>query len=199
MYLLIRPRKLAPATSKVAGVFLWIMKHLGRWVLPLGLIGMVAGCGGSRKSNLVGSWKARPGSVLANTLYSAMGGSAPGSPAAASVQTTREMANATIDIRADKTFTLNADSPVEGTWTFDEHSSATNMTVTKVAGRPLLPTPDTTTPDTTTPDTTTPATTTPNPAFTCQLDSDNSMLTINSPDTGVSPVVRFNGLNLEKS
>lgn len=155
---------------------------------------MLAGCGGNRESNLIGSWKARPGSVLANTLHSAMSGNAPGSPAAASVQTTREMANATIDIRADKTFTLNSDSLVEGTWTFDEDSGATNMTVTKVAGRPFLPTPDAATSGTATS-----GATPPNPAFTCQLDSGNSMLTINSPDTGVSPAVRLNGLNLEKS
>lgn len=136
-------------------------------------------CGGSRESKLIGTWKPRATSVVANGVQGA--GSAGSAPAAAAG--TAAMAMMSLNFRDDKTFTLTSGAPVEGTWTLDESTGLANMTVTKVAGQTLPQIPG--------------GAASSAMKLTCQLDDANTTLTLNNPTPGASG--GLSGLNFEKS
>lgn len=152
-------------------------KHFARPMFSLALAFLLAGCGGNRESKLIGSWKARPMSVVLN----AIGGAQNGGSAAAASQATQAMAQATIDIRADKTFTLNFAQPMEGTWTWSEDTGVVNLSVSKVNGQDMPKAA---------------GGATPSPVFKGQLDNDNSMLTLSNSLPSASGGIE---LNFEKS
>jgi len=152
-------------------------KHSARSIFSLGLALLFAGCGGNRESKLIGSWKARPMSVVLN----AIGGAQNGGSAAAASQAAQAMAQATIDIRADKTFTLNFAQPMECTWTWSEDTGTMNLSVSKVNGQAVAQTS---------------GTLAPQPTLKAKMSDDDSMLTLTntmpSADGGIE-------LNFEKS
>ena len=150
------------------------MKHLYRWVLLLGLVVLLSGCGGSRESQLIGVWKVRPGSIIAGALT---GATAPGASAGAALG----LAMMSIAIRADKTFTLTSGAAMEGTWTFDEDSGTATLTVNTANGKDLATAFQSTTPV--------------HLNYTAQLDSDNTMLTLKNtaphPTADALPELNF--------
>jgi len=152
-------------------------KHLARSILSLGLAFFLAGCGGNRESKIIGSWKARPMSAVLNGIK----GNANGASTQQSVDAAKIMAAATLDIRADKTFTLNFSAPIEGTWTWSEDTGAMRLTLSKTGGPAAAQTSGT------------PA---PQPTLKATMSNDDSMLTLSdalpSADGGIE-------LNFEKS
>jgi len=136
-------------------------KHLARPVFSLGLALLLAGCGGNRESKLIGSWKARPVCAMLNGIQS----QANGASTQEAVDTAKMMAASTLDIRADKTFSLNFSAPMEGTWTWSEDTGTAKLTASLSHGEESgqsSPTP------------------VPPPSFKAKLSDDNSRLTLSN-------------------
>ena len=126
-------------------------------LLSVLLLVILAGCS-SREGALTGNWK-----IQAPTTQMPAG--AANNPALAGMMAA--MQNVTLEMRADKTFTMNMmGAPMEGNWTFDKDAGTVALDVTKVGGQ------------------TVPASApgaTGNKALTLQLDESNTKLTAQNP------------------
>lgn len=106
-----------------------MQRRLGRMLLGIALMGMLAGCGGNREASLPGTWKINadkmnlPGGNSGNAVQQMGANVARGM-----------MANMTLELKGDKTFTMNMMFPMEGSWSFDGASSKVSLKMTKIAG-----------------------------------------------------------------
>ena len=132
------------------------MKFWMRLAAVLTVALCLAGCGGSRESKLVGTWKMRPPSAAVNAL-----------PGASSI-----MSGLSLEFRSDKTFTFTLGTPMEGTWSVDEDSGVVSTTTTKIAGQDVSKLPG--------------AASLPLFKASYQLGENNSTLTLNSPGSNPS-------------
>lgn len=93
------------------------------------LVTLLAGCGGSRESALVGKWNVSP----TFGIMSGIKASESASSAQAAAQGAIALANITIDMREDKTFAINmSNTTLSGNWTFEEDSGQTTLNINKV-------------------------------------------------------------------
>lgn len=124
------------------------------------LLVILAGCS-NRESALTGSWK-----IQAPTTQMPPG--AANNPALAGMMAA--MSNVTLEMRVDKTFTMNMmGAPMEGTWAFDKDAGTVALDVTKVGNQTI------------------PASTpgaTANKAMMLKLDDSNTKLTAQNPAGG---------------
>ncbi len=90
---------------------------------------------------------------------------------------------ASVDIRADKTFSLTLGPPMKGTWTMDD-SGVAQMTLTKIVGQDLTKLPG--------------GTTAPQLQLTGQVDDSDSTLSL-KPAPGAAEVGVLGSLRFEKS
>jgi len=151
--------------------------HFARPIFSLGLVLLLAGCGENHESKLIGSWKARPMSAVLNGIK----GNANGASTQEAVDEAKIMAAATLDIRADKTFTLNLSGTTKGTWTWSDDTETLSLMTTKFGGQSIAPPPGASASE---------------PNFKAKFNSDDSMITLSNSmsanDGGIE-------LNFEKS
>ena len=104
-------------------------------VLPA-LMLMLSGCGGAdREQIMTGSWRVRGQAMMMDAVKQTEGMSA---EAARGVG--MELGRITLDMNADKTFVLNGNIAVKGTWTLDKESGVATFTTTP-ANPPIPPQP----------------------------------------------------------
>ena len=157
------------------------MKHISRRILPLGLLAALAGCSHSPEAKLVGTWKIKPSSLIAGSLKNSGGGA----NAAGAAIGAAAMSMLSLDIRADKTFSLTYGAPMEGTWTLDETSGVATLSITRVGNQTAPATPAGA----------------PNPALqlTAQIDDSDSTLSLHSATPGDTAGNALSSLRFEKS
>ena len=144
-----------------------ITTHSFQLAAGLFAVTALAGCGGNREAQLIGTWKADAASLQVPTP-------APGSPAAnpmAQQMAKNMLANTSLEIKEDKNFTLNLMFPMEGTWTFADDKLQLKMT--KVMGMDMSKMPN--------------ANKNQNQPMVLNLSGDGKKLTMENPSGAPSP------------
>lgn len=118
----------------------WKMKmgtHRGLLAFAVLAVLMLAGCNGNREAALAGTWKI---DASALKIPEPKGGNAQQQAGIAMAK--QMMANASIEIKADKTFAMSMGVPMEGTWAFDDAASTVSLTMTKMMGMDIAKMPN---------------------------------------------------------
>lgn len=135
-----------------------------RAILMLAIFAIVmGGCAGSRESQLIGQWKmdasAMPAMPAGKTPQEKMG-----------MDMAKKMfENMTLDLKEDKTFTMNMMMEFSGDWKLDEAANTVTLNMTKMAGMDMSKMPN--------------ASKAAQKPMVLQIGADNKSLTMAAPST----------------
>ena len=129
---------------------------------------MTGGCAGSRESKLIGQWKMDASAMSANMPK----GKTP------QEQMGMEMAkkmfeNVTLDLKQDKTFTMNMMMEFAGDWKLDDNANILTLNMTKMAGMDISKMPN--------------AKKAAQKPMVLQISADNTTLTMVAPGASATP------------